>query len=39
VDVDFVRNSDADEVIVATGARHIIPDIPGIDKPMVTDSS
>ncbi|HHV19251.1 MAG TPA: FAD-dependent oxidoreductase [Thermoanaerobacterales bacterium] len=36
VDIDFVRNSDADEVIVATGARHIIPDIPGIDKPMVT---
>ncbi|HHX24993.1 MAG: FAD-dependent oxidoreductase [Tepidanaerobacteraceae bacterium] len=35
VDVDFVKNSDADEVIVATGAKHIIPNIPGIDKPMV----
>ena len=35
MDVDFVKNSDADEVIVATGAKHIIPNIPGIDKPMV----
>ncbi|NLZ53728.1 MAG: FAD-dependent oxidoreductase, partial [Thermoanaerobacteraceae bacterium] len=35
-DTDFVKNSGADEVIVATGARHIIPDIPGVDNPMVT---
>ena len=35
VDADFVKNSDFDEVIVATGAKHIIPNIPGVDKPMV----
>ena len=35
VDADFVKNSDFDEIVVATGARHIIPNIPGVDKPMV----
>lgn len=35
VDVDFVKNGDFDEIIVATGAKHIIPAIPGVDKPMV----
>lgn len=34
-DAEFVKNSGADEVVIATGARHYIPDIPGIDKPTV----
>lgn len=34
-DVDFVKDFNADEVIVATGAKHLIPNISGIDNPQV----
>lgn len=34
-DVKYLKNFDADEVVVATGAKHIVPNIPGIDKPFV----
>ncbi len=33
--VDLIRQEAPDEVIVATGAEQLIPDIPGIDKPIV----
>jgi 2,4-dienoyl-CoA reductase-like NADH-dependent reductase (Old Yellow Enzyme family)/thioredoxin reductase len=34
-DVEMVTNLNPDEIIVATGARPIVPDIPGADGPQV----
>ena len=33
---NVVRDINPDVVIIATGSRHSLPDIPGIDKPVVT---
>lgn len=34
----LIQSMDADEVIVATGSRHVLPDVPGIHLPFVCDS-
>ncbi|MBK5242733.1 FAD-dependent oxidoreductase [Clostridium sp.] len=35
VDTNFIKNFGADEVVMATGAKPFIPNIPGINKPFV----